>query len=253
MRTRNARPRTIEMDSVLAASYQRSMRRCLKRGRFVSLRRVVSMTPDAARILLDWDNGFMDLDGFTELPGDVADVLGEFPRSLLFDSLNFLTDEAAKGLAKHMGHLSLKGLPMISTSAARLLTSHPAPEEGQTRRRILCLEGLRHLDVATAKALANYDGELVFGHRLDLSPEVLAALAKHTGLLTLWIWNGALSKDGAEALARHAGNLWLFLGPLTDEAAAALAKHRGHIKIGTAWPHDCLEANTALKKYRPDL
>jgi hypothetical protein len=251
MRTRRARPRTIHMDAVLAASYQRSMRRCRKKQRYISLSRVVSMTPDAARVLLDWDNGFMDLDGFTELPGDVAEVLADFPGSLLFDGLHFLTDEAAKGLAKHMGHLSLEGVPMISTSAARLLTSRPAPRDEQTRRRILCLAGLRHLDLSTAKALANYDGELVFGHRLDLSPTVLAALAKHAGLLTLWI--GALSKDGAEALARHAGNLQLFLGPLTDEAAEALAEHRGDIKIGTVWPHDCLEANTAFKKYRPSL
>ena len=250
MRTRNARPKTIEMDAVLAASYQRSMRRCRK-GRYVSLSRVTSMTPEAARVLLDWDNGFMDLDGFTELPGDVAEVLAEFPGSLLFNELNFLTDEAATGLAEHLGHLSLNGLPMISTSAARLLTSRPAPRDGQSRGRMLRLEGLRHLDLSTARALANYDGELVFGYQIDLSPAVLAALEKHTGLLTLW--NGALSKDRAEALARHAGDLHLFLGPLTDDAAEALAKHGGNIKIGTAWPHDCLEANAALKKYRPDL
>jgi hypothetical protein len=248
MPTRNTRPKTIRMDAALAAIYQRSMRRCRKRGRFVPLKHVISMTPDAAKVLLDWDNHFMDLDGFTELPGDVAEVLGDFPGSLLFDGLTFLTEEAAQGLAKHLGHLSLRGLSMISTSAARLLTSRPAPKDGQ---RILCLEGLRHLDVSTAKALANYDGKLVFGPRLDLSPAVLAALAKHTGLLTLWI--GALSKDGAEGLAKHAGNLQLFLGPLTDEAAEALAKHEGDIKIGTCWPHDCLEANTALKKYRPAL
>lgn len=251
MRTRNARPRTIEMDSVLAASYQRSMRRCLKKDRYVSLSRVVSMTPDAARILLDWDNGFMDLDGFTELPGDVAEVLAQFPGSLLLDGLNFLTDEAATGLAKHVGYLSLEGLPMISTSAARLIASSPAPEDGQRRRRKLFLEGLRHLPVSTGKALAKYDGDLIFGHRLDVSPEELTALAKHTGTLSLWI--GALSKDGAEALARHAGNLQLFLGPLTDEAAEALEKHRGHIEIGRVGLHECLEAKAALKKYRPDL
>lgn len=251
MRTRNARPKTIKLDAVLAASYQRSMRRCRK-ARYVSLSRVVSMTPEAARVLLDWDNGFMDLDGFTELPGDVAEVLAEFPGSLLFDGLDFLTDEAAAGLAEHLGHLSLNGLPMITTSAARLLTSWPAPKDGQTPDRGLSLNGLRYLDVATAEALANYGGDLCFGRRLELSPAVLAVLAKHTGSLRLTVYE--LSIDKAAALARHNGHLnFEYIGQLTDEAAEALAKHRGHIMLNTTVAGQCSEARAVLEKYRPGL
>lgn len=248
MPARNANAKQIVFDRAKASDWQRYQRRQRKSNRFLTLANVVSVTPAAAEILLEWD-GCLDLDGLPDLPADVAHVLGGFRGRMSFGSLTALTEEAAGGLAKHNNSLALDGLPQIPPRVAKALVSRPTPK-GAKCLRSLSLKGLQQLPASVAKVLARYDGELILGGQFDLSPEVAEGLAAHTGQLTLDV--GRITDAAAEALSRHRGFIWLpHVRRLTDAAAAALAKHLGGIRFGICWPEDGAEAEAALRKYRP--
>ncbi len=93
--------------------------------------------------------------------------------------------------------------------------------------------GYCYQPAASARLLAAHSGPLEVSGLWDISPEVAAAFAQHSGVLTLFTPKRIhLSDASAEALGEHQGELVLCsCHDLSDRAWAGLARHRGDIRI----------------------
>ncbi len=85
----------------------------------------------------------------------------------------------------------------------------------------------------TARFLAAHQGPLEISGLWEISPEVAAAFAQHSGVLTLFTTKRTrLCDASAEALGEHEGELVLCsCHDLSDRAWGGLARHRGDIRV----------------------
>ena len=144
---------------------------------------------------------------------------------LRLDNLASLTPEVAEALANHEGVLVLNGLsslpPAVASSLAkRVGNSNAVRANGSSvtskRTGTLVLNGLEHLSLESATALAAFTGELVLKAITELTPDTAAALATHPGRLHLT----GLTKLNSEthtALQAHQNLLLPRPLPLTGE------------------------------------
>jgi endonuclease YncB( thermonuclease family) len=168
-----------------------------RKGGDLSLDRLTTLAPDAAKALAKHEGGLI-LSGLTTLSDEVAKELGQHKGELYLDGLTKLSDEAAESLAQHMGALSFDGLTTLSDKAAKALAQHKGAETNLLAFD-LSLNGLITLSDEAAKAFGQHKGELSL-----------------SGLTTL-------SSKSAEALGQHESYLYLRgLTKLSDEAAKSL-------------------------------
>jgi len=202
----------------------------------------------------------LELNGLTQLPDAVADVLSLHKGGgLSLDGVSMLSDNAVHSLSRHEGSLSLNGLASLTESACRSLASFAGDR--------LSLNGVLTLAPEATASLSRYTGQLSLWGLCDLSDEAAAALAQRksrtdvnvaaiSGSATRILrtitkpiaaryksgkWPGVrmadsvvidltpmvvLDDDAAEVLAQCKESLMLNgLVSLSDKAAAALAKH----------------------------
>jgi hypothetical protein len=186
------------------------------------------------------------------VPEEFCEILGGFRGRLDLSSLDPLSAEEARGLARHEGELNLDGLRCLGPGVAAALSRH----KGR-----LSLNGVESLTADDASHLAKADGDLLLDSLKVLDDAAGAQLAKNTGELSLkrvtaiadsaagclavretpalidsFVANHALlpklSPEKAALLARYRVDLNLDrLTHLTDEAAAELGAHVGKLSL----------------------
>jgi hypothetical protein len=170
----------------------------------------------------------VDLDEFTEIEDDAAEILSKCEWDLFLGGLTAFSDAAAESFSKHKGGvLYLDGLTALSDAAAESLCKHEGevrlserlakefltkevaekfikgelvhPESGCL---IPDLSGFTKITDDAAEILSKFEGDLFLRGLTSLSDAAAESLSKHKGGLTL---NGltALSNAAAESLAKH--------------------------------------------------
>ena len=104
----------------------------------------------------------IELNGLTAVSWVIAKVNSD----LSLNGLVALDAEQAKILSNIRYELTLDGLATLSDEAAECLARH--------RGSYISLKGLANLSDAAAKSLAQYKGTLLFGDRIEMSPEAAA-------------------------------------------------------------------------------
>lgn len=137
-----------------------------------------------------------------ELTVEQAEVLVAKKGRLSLPGLTSLSAEAAAVLARHEGELELNSLTELSGEAAAGLSTHAAVPG--FARSDLYLNGIRHLSVQAAEALA-----------------------AHKGCVSLHGLESLDSLPLAKKIAAQWGEVRLGLTTLTPEVAAELARSRG--------------------------
>lgn len=137
-----------------------------------------------------------------ELTVEQAGVLVAKKGRLNLPGLTALSAEAAAVLARHEGELDLSGLAELSREAAAELSKHAAVP--WHARPDLYLDGIRHLSVEAAEALA-----------------------AHKGCVSLHGLESLNSLPLAKKIAAQWGEVRLAVTTLTPEVAAELARSRG--------------------------
>jgi hypothetical protein len=211
----------------------------------VSLPRITTLTADAARELVKQPNGgWLELNGLTALPDDVAAALGEHQGPLFLNGLKTLSAPAAGALANHRGYLSLNGVTTLPDEAAKVLLTHNRLDASG---ELLSLNGLQTLSAEAAGAIAARRSRASFLGLTTLTPEVAQILAKARA------WDGVLpsftsvTPELAAALAqREQGVTMPGLTSLPPEIATAFkGKLRGVGPYLTAIPLESLKALAA--------
>ena len=88
-----------------------------------------------------------------KITAEAAESLSMHEGWLVLNGLTELTDAAAESLSKHKGGLDLDGLTELSDAAAESLSKH----EGDLR-----LNGLTELSDVAAESLSKHEGEICF-------------------------------------------------------------------------------------------
>ncbi|MDA8736362.1 hypothetical protein N9M57_03170 [Opitutales bacterium] len=203
-----------------------------------------SSIDEAAAVVLSKFEGWLCLDGLTELSDSTVEVLAKQEGTLSLDGLSELSDAAAEALSKHEGTLYLNGLTELSDAAAEALSNHEdgtlnldgltelsdaAAETLSKHQDFISLNGLTELSDAAAKALSNHEDVLSLDGLFELSDAAAEALSKSKSDLYLCGLT-ELSDVALVALSQHKGKLGLDgLTELSDAAAEAFAKHKGEI------------------------
>ena len=189
------------------------------------------------------------LNGLTTLTGNAAENLGNPNlKDLCLDSIQELSEVAAKGLSRVGGKLNLKGLKMLSDGAAQALSAC----NGQLSffRLSALTDSPGHIKLA--KKLASSGNEINFALLTSLSEEVAEVLGSHYGKLNLSSLN-FLSDASAKSLGRHHGDLELSsVGSLSDQAAESLSGNKGRLNLsGLQYLSD--QAAKSLAGHRGDI
>lgn len=168
------------------------------------------------------------LNGITTLTGSVAENLGN-PNiaQLSLNSVQELSEAAARGISRVQGKLYLKGLKLLSDGAAQALSAC----NGQ-----LFFYSLSALDdspghVALATKLASNGDEINLALLTSLSDEAAEVLGGYRGKLNLSSL-AFLSDASARSLGRHVGGLDLSgLESLSDKAAGFISGNKGNLNL----------------------
>jgi len=206
---------------------------------------------DVAATALAQHNGGLHLNGLESISDDAAKVLAKHRGDLSLDGIKSLSDVAATALAKHKKELSLgRHLESLSDVAVKALKAHLTGDTFERFRtiwnlttlspvgaaafvnrnaehRIISLDGLTTISDATAKALAQHNGDLCLDGLTTLSDAAAKALAQHKGGWLRLDGLESLSGVAAKALAQHKEDLSLNgIKNLSDVAAKAFAQHK---------------------------
>jgi len=143
------------------------------------------------------------------------------------------------------GHWPTNKLALISPEVAQVISECKRPGGWAVP-----LDGLRDLDAATAKALANYEGAILLGGLREITAQVAAELARHQGMRggefysaqrsTKLYLDGltTMSEEVARALSAHAGPVYLRRlqwDTLSDDKVSALRKRESiHVILSKA-------------------
>jgi hypothetical protein len=173
-----------------------------------------------------------------ELPLSCAEFLGRTKASLLFDQIREFPPEVAACFATHGRGLTLRRLRTLEPEAARWLAK-------RTGRLYFEVEDL---PVASAEAVASYEGQmlsLAFGR---LTPAAAERLAAYRGALSLYqIALKSISHKIAAALVSHTGALYFGSSCWGERVCSELARHPG--LVGARHPPRFTEAGAlALAK-----
>ena len=155
------------------------------------------------------DDESVNLEEFTDLDDDAAEILSRFKGDLELNGLTSLSDAASESLSEHKASLEMAGLTQLSDSAAKCLSRHSG--------NALSLGGYHRttFDAVTAQMIRDTtDGSSLSG---DISPTAVMHLTEYKGSLSLDIatlnsgdspeWAKALSEFGKRPEQR------LFLAP----------------------------------------
>ena len=214
---------------------------------------------DVAATALAQHKGNLSLNGLESLSDDAAKALAKHRGDLSLDGIKSLSDIAAKALAKHKEELSLNGLESLSDVAVKalkaLITRDKVTDEFMRFRtrwnlttlspvgaaafvnrsakdEIISFDGLTTISDATAKALAQHNGDLCLDGLTTLSDAAAKALAQHKGGSLRLDGLESLSGVAAKALAQHKEHLSLNgIKNLSDVAAKAFAQHKGNLSF----------------------
>jgi len=164
-----------------------------------------------------------DLNEYTEIEDAAAEVLAGYEGYIKLDGISQLSESLARNLANHKGGISLSGVENLTEETAALLS------KGQGS---LSLNGLTTLSKNAALHLIQRSGSLYLNGLKDISEELLRILASHKEALALVSFT-KLSPENARILSEHQGG-GLFLGSLkvlSPEIARILAKHTDHLAL----------------------
>jgi hypothetical protein len=138
------------------------------------------------------------------------------------DEFDYLDPKAAAILAAQDSELYLDGIKYLDVDSAKALANH----EGEN---LLSLNGLEELDVETAEALAAHNGPLNLNSITSLTDQALRALAACNFDISL---DGLVLLEDASALKDHSGSLSLCgLREISDKVADQLAKRKGTLAL----------------------
>lgn len=227
-------------------------------------RKLLTVSVDQARDLIEQQKILLDLGGLTTLTPDVAAVLSKHEGHLSLAGLKTLAVNTAAELAKHKGHgLDLNGLTVLSPEVAAELAKYDGqflnlgglttvtPEAAAAlakREKPVWLAGITTLTPEAATELAKCQRDLWLTGLKTLKPEVAVELAKYTGLHLNLSGLTSLTPEIAQELASYEGTLYFDgLTTISPEAAAKLAKSKGTLSLNGVTTIS-LESATALAK-----
>jgi hypothetical protein len=246
------------------------------------------LTPEVARQWCDYEpegaaKEPVPMASYTHITPAAARILGKdrSERELYLDGLTTLSAEAAKGLAKYRGPLSLNGLRKIDPELEKILA-------WRTRKGTYCqvtllqgldvlessrlakvfaaageyhgalyLKGLRRLSLEAAAILAKKEFDLFIGGRVRLDPELNRVLLRVRGGLRFFGRERITLKDvkglGADG-ERYEGRLnFVDARQLDADAAAELAHYPGAEICFSSLENISPEAAEALAPYPGEL
>jgi hypothetical protein len=163
-----------------------------------------------------------DLSEYTKIEESAAEVLANYEGYVQLDGISQLPEPLAKILANHKGGLSLSGIESLTEETAAVLGKIPGG---------LALDGLEEVSKKSAEQLISCRGGLSLDGLNKISDELLGVLADHEGGLSLG-GLAQLSLEAAKLLQKHKGVLSLDgLKTLSPEVARTLAKHQDHLSL----------------------
>ena len=165
-----------------------------------------------------------DLSEYTKIEESAAEVLANYEGYVQLDGISQLPEPLAQVLAKHKGGLSLGGVSKLSDEAAALLSN---------RQGSLALDGLKTLSKESALHLIKRPESLYLNGLKDISDELLEILVANKEVLSLNSFI-RLSPENAKLFSEHQGG-GLFLGDfkrLSPDIARILARHSDHLALG---------------------
>ena len=186
---------------------------------------------------------------FQELPDPrFAKYLAASPGPVLLSTLESLSPEIARQLARVRSSLYLRGLTSLDVPTATMLAKHGgetlaldglsslsddlAEALARHQGKGLSLDGLFRLETNTAARLAEYRGRLSLNGLSSLTPAVAAELAEHRGKSLSFAGIQQLSPETARVLARYEGDFYLEgVTELTSELAQAFLNFPGKLKL----------------------
>lgn len=189
---------------------------------YLHLPRVTSLTPDAARALVEF-SGTLCLAGVVELDASTAESLSAAKGSVLLYGLKELTPKVAAALSTVSG-LGLRGLKSLSVAAAQELVAG--------RVDLLNLSGLEVVPPELAAVLSAFKGTLILSGVKEMSADTAEAFAgspaRHLEFASLRDIDVAVARQ----LARVKGSLVLGgISSMTPEMVEALSQHQGHLVL----------------------
>jgi hypothetical protein len=138
------------------------------------------------------------------------------------DEFDYMDPKAAAILAAQDSVLSLDGIKYLDVESAKALANHEGENE-------LSLNGLEELDVAIAKELAKHNGNLNLNGVRFISPDVAKELAKCNFNIFL---NGVEELDDISGFSSYQGTLSLQgLKKISDKAAEQLTNFKDVLSI----------------------
>jgi len=165
-----------------------------------------------------------DLSEYTKIEESAAEVLANYEGYVQLDGISQLPEPLANILANHKGGLSLSGVSKLSDEAAALLSN---------RQGSLALDGLKTLSKESALHLIKRPESLYLNGLKDISDELLEILVANKEVLSLNSFI-RLSPENVKIFSEHQGG-GLFLGDfkrLSPDIARVLARHSGHLSLG---------------------
>lgn len=217
-----------ELVSIPATSGCLALAQKLTRQSFLKLPRLEQISDEAAAILSKHKEDLF-LPRLLELRETAGHILlakkltARAAYGLFFNRLSELPHQIAEVLGKCRGDLNLAGLTRLSDAAASGLAEH--------KGGVLSLDGLTSLSDLAAASFSKHKGGLSLSGLTSLSDSAVASLSKHKEGLDL---SGltSLSDAAAASLSKHKGELDLSgLTSLSDAAAASLSKHKGGLDL----------------------
>lgn len=164
----------------------------------------------------------VDLNEFTSLEDDAADLLGTYSGSdlFLFNIKNFSVT-AAKGLARYGGTLTID---VSNASDQAIAELSKASNEG------LNLWGVRNLTAGTAEILSSFEGMLTLADLDSLTEEVAEKLSNQTHTLQLGPLK-EITPEVCKILSRYQGDSLFFdeLVSLSSDCAKHLSAYEGYL------------------------
>jgi beta-lactamase regulating signal transducer with metallopeptidase domain/ubiquinone biosynthesis protein UbiJ len=194
-----------------------------KVGNCLPLNSLKNLAPDVAQALAGYSKGPLILNGLTAIDAETAKALAEFKGQMLdLSGLTALDADTAKALAGFKGFvLQLDGLASLSGDVAAAIV-------GSQRPKRLSFNGLKSLDVKTAKTLAESTGDLSLNGLTTLDADTAKALAGFKGQVLYLSGLTAFDADTAKALTGFKGVLCISgLTARNAETTKALAGFKG--------------------------
>jgi hypothetical protein len=231
---------------------------------------LMTIAPEAAKGLAQFDGSNLHLNGLVDLDTEVAECISRLGPSLHLNGLKSLSPDAASAFSRlrpRWQDLHLCGLERVTPETAYALTKcgrelylngltdldGDVAWEFMMRYYPLHLSGLAQLSDDAAEALGHCRADLYLDGIADLSATAAEALARHSGRLSL---EGLeqLSEASARGLAAHEGVLMLNgRANLLEGAAQSMSAREGKLCLTGLRELPLALAETIARHWQCDL